>query len=115
MEFFLHFQKAIPSSIIGKHAFDALHPFCVKIMKDRNVCCCIYHVELEELRFEFNYMHEKSKLHFDFHCDYEKTYDYDDYSNDSNGCMGKHATYRGLTTLWETIVCTMEPHAKWHA
>jgi hypothetical protein len=72
-------------------------------------------VELKELRLGFNYMREKSRLHSYFHCDYEKNCDYDDYSNDNSDCMGRHATYLGLTTLWETIVCTKEPHAEWRA
>jgi hypothetical protein len=79
-------------------------------MKDWNVCYCINHVELEELRLKFKYINEKSRLPSDFHYDCEEVCDYDDYSNDSNDCMGKHATYLGFITLWETIVCIKEPH-----
>jgi hypothetical protein len=56
MDFFLHFQKAHPMLIIGKQSFDYLHPFWVKIMKEHNVCCYIYHVEMEELKMGFNFM-----------------------------------------------------------
>jgi len=71
MEFFLQFQKTHPSIVIGKQAFDGLHPFWVKKMKECNVWCCIYHVELEELWMGFNHMCQKSRLHSNFHCDRE--------------------------------------------
>jgi hypothetical protein len=54
MDFFLHFQRMHPSIVIGKKMFDSLWPYWVKKMKDRNVCCHIYHVEMEELRIGFN-------------------------------------------------------------
>ncbi len=28
--------------------------------------------------------------------------------------MGSHATYLGLTALWEAIVCPKDRHSKWH-
>jgi hypothetical protein len=49
MEFYLCFQKMHPQIKIGKRSFDVLHPFFVKQMKEWNVCCCIYHVEINEL------------------------------------------------------------------
>jgi dihydrofolate reductase len=54
MEFFLHFQRMHPLIIIGKRMFDSLRPYWVKKMKDRNVCCYIYHVEMKELKVGFN-------------------------------------------------------------
>jgi hypothetical protein len=54
MEFFLHFQRMHPSIIIGKKTFYSLQPYWVKKMKDRNLCCYIYQVEMEELKVGFN-------------------------------------------------------------
>jgi hypothetical protein len=59
MEFYLHFQQKHPKIIIGKRAFDGMHLFFVKTMKDQNVCCCIYHVELDKLQQGLNYMRTK--------------------------------------------------------
>ena len=56
MEFYLHFQAAHSEVIVGKRIFDSFQPYFVKKLKDRNVCCCIYHVEMEELRVGFNYI-----------------------------------------------------------
>jgi len=64
MDFFLHFQKAHLELIVGKRTFDSLHPFWVKSMRAHNVCYCIYHVEMEELRLGFNYMQKNSSCIF---------------------------------------------------
>ncbi len=39
---------------------------------DCDVSCCIYHVEMEELRVGFNHMSHKSGLHSKVHCECEK-------------------------------------------
>jgi hypothetical protein len=59
-------------------------------------------------------MHEKFRLHSDFHYECEEVCDYDDYSNDGSDCMEKRATYPGFIALWGAVVCTKEPHTKWH-
>jgi hypothetical protein len=69
-EFSLHFRSVHPSIIIRKQSFNSIRPFWVKKMKDRNVCCYIYHVKMEELRVGFNHMKQKCELHlvvFPFH------------------------------------------------
>jgi len=50
MEFYLHFQNKHLEIIIKKKLFDDLRPFFVKRMKEWNVCCYIYHVEIDELQ-----------------------------------------------------------------
>lgn len=91
--------------------FDSLRSFWVKKMKECNLCCCIYHVEWEELRVGFNYMHQKFELHIDFQCEAICA----SIKDSSIGCMGSHGIYLGLTTFWEVIVCPKNPHFKWHA
>jgi hypothetical protein len=39
---------------IRQQSFELLKPFFVKPMWDRNTCCCIYQVKLDELRVELN-------------------------------------------------------------
>ena len=52
----LEVQAAFPAVIVGKRSCDLLQPFWVKRMKERNVCCCIYHVEFQELLQGLNYL-----------------------------------------------------------
>jgi hypothetical protein len=100
--------------VIGKQACDALHPFWIQKMKEHNVCCCIYHVEIEELCVKFNHMWLKSRLHSYFHYDYEVVCEGVDDSN-TVGCMGSHAIYSSHIALWEAMVCPKDPHLEWRA
>jgi hypothetical protein len=69
MEFYLRFRSAYPQVIIGKRMFDSFQPYFVRRLKDRNVCCCIYDVEMEELRVGFNYMRAMSGIHSKTACE----------------------------------------------
>ena len=115
MEFFLRFQKASPQVIIGKRSFDLLLPFWVKRMKERNVCCCIYHVEFQELLQGLNNMRLRCGIHFACTC----TYDCDEVcaapTADGIGCHGKTMTYPGTTALWESVVCPKGEFDQWHS
>lgn len=56
---------------------------------------------------------QKSRLHLDFHCDCEAICEYIDGPNID--CMGFHATFLIVTTLWEAIVCPKDLHLEWHS
>ncbi len=71
-------------------------------MKDCDVCCCIYHVEMEELRVGFNHMKHKFGLHSEVHCECEKNCGPD--LDSPNSCLDSLATYPGIITLWEAFV-----------
>ncbi len=44
-------------------------PYFMKVLKDRNTCCCKYHVELDLLKVGLNYMKDGKKgLHAQFGC-----------------------------------------------
>jgi len=43
--------------------FDSFQPWFVKKLNEQNVCCCTYHVEMEELTMAFNNMKTKVGLH----------------------------------------------------
>jgi hypothetical protein len=62
MEFYLKFQRIHPEDIVGKRSFDMLRPFWMMKMKEKNVYCCIYHVEIQELLVALNNMRAKSDL-----------------------------------------------------
>lgn len=99
---------AHPSIIISKWAYDLLHFYWVKRMKNCNVYCYIYHVEMEELKMGFNHMRQKYGLHSK--C--EVVCGIINYSFTS--CVGSHANLAKIT-FWEAIVCLKDTHYKWHA
>jgi hypothetical protein len=113
MEFYLHFQNKHLEIIIKKKLFDDLHPFFVKRMKEWNVCCYIYHVEIDELQGALNNMHTKSRIHFSS-CDYfceeicQPTYE------ESSECVGALTTYPTLTSLWESVVYPRDDYLEWY-
>jgi hypothetical protein len=71
MELYLRFQAAYPLVIVGKRMFNLLQPFWINRLKERNVCCCIYHVEMQELLVGFNHIRAKSGLYCHFLCECE--------------------------------------------
>jgi len=105
MDFFLRFQKAHLEVAISKWLFDSLNPFWVKNLKEPNVCCCIYHLELEELKVGFDCMQKTFNLHAKnvFYCSCEEVCQV---INDYNqGCITSKLTFLSLTKMWECIVC----------
>jgi hypothetical protein len=44
------FLESPPKLVVSKRYFDSLHLVLVKCLKEWNICCGIYHVELEELK-----------------------------------------------------------------
>jgi hypothetical protein len=103
MEFYLRFQAAHPLVVIGKCSFDFLQPFWVKRLKERNVCCYIYHVEMQELLVAFNNMRAKLGLHSQIDCDCDCEEVCRGYQG--LGCAASLIAYAGLTTLCEAILC----------
>jgi hypothetical protein len=87
--------------IIGKRAFDSMRPFWIKKMKDRNVCYCIHHVEIEELRVDFNFMRKLSSIHASdtCNCDCEEVCG----GRDGCGCKEHFLTFPGTTSMMESI------------
>ncbi len=49
--------------------FESLKPFFVKMLKDMNTWCCIYHMELNELRLALNLMRTSNTIHGNTNCD----------------------------------------------
>jgi hypothetical protein len=52
----LKFQVAHLEEIVRQKVFESLKPFYVKALRDRNTCCFIYHIEINELRVALNQM-----------------------------------------------------------
>jgi hypothetical protein len=47
-----NFLESPPKLVVGQMYFNSLHPISIKNLKEWNVCCGIYHVELEELKVD---------------------------------------------------------------
>jgi hypothetical protein len=112
MEFYLRFQAAHPLVIVGKRMFDFFQPFWIKRLKERNVCCCIYHVEMQELLVGFNHMRAKSGLHCHSlcECDCEEVCR----SYFGSNCARSLAVFSGVTAMSETILCPKPNGERWH-
>ena len=96
MDFFLRFQKASQHVIIGKRSFDLLRPFWMKCMKERNVCCYIYHIEFQELLQGLNYMRLRSGIHFVGTCTCNCNEVFMAPSSNGIGCHGKNPVFNNL-------------------
>jgi hypothetical protein len=101
-EFFLRFQATHLDLIIGQMSFESLKSFFVKYVKDRNTCCCIYHVKFNELRLALNLMRTKNIIHdierWGCHCDHVC-------SQHGQPCQASSIVYKGIIHLWEDVVC----------
>jgi hypothetical protein len=87
--FFYLFKEANQSICIGQWVFEALKPFFVKPMQEHNTCCYIYHVKIDELWIGLNNMQKKFQV----------------WSHPLENCVAYSIFYKGITSLWETIVC----------
>lgn len=52
-------QRGHPECKIGQRTFENLKPWYVKPLRDRNVCCWIYHVEMDLMRIGLNTLQEE--------------------------------------------------------
>ena len=82
--FYLRFKAKNPHAGIGEQLFAALKPFFLKILSERNTCCCIYHVELNEVFLALNKMRAAGKV-----CTHE----------DGAACVVSSTSYKRLTEL----------------
>ena len=109
MEFYLKFQRAHLEVIVGKSSFEILQLLWAKKMKERNVCYCIYYVEIQKLLVELN-MHAKFGQHGPIVCNCNcKVCD----SNEC-GCVTELCTYSRTSALWKSILCSSEELSEWH-
>jgi len=126
MEFFMRFQEAHPTVIVGKRMFDSLKPFFIKALKERNVCCYIYYVEMDGLQIAFNFMCMKLGFYNSKICECfcedvcepegEEVCTCPEPCCDSDHMCykGRHLTYAGTTELIEAILCPRERFHEYH-
>ena len=110
---YLRFQARHPDLEIRERSFVKLRPFYVKPLKDRNVCCCRYHVELDMIREGMNFMRDARKgVHGACNCDCGLCASP---LIDGPVCCAAHeAVFKGITKLWLQVVCPKLETEVWH-
>jgi hypothetical protein len=110
---YLRFQAKHPDILIRERSFVKFLPFYVKPLKDRNVCCCRYHVELDMLREGINYMRDARKgVHATCTCRCQVCAHS---SNDEGVSCGAHeVVFKGITKLWQEVVCPKLETKEWY-
>jgi hypothetical protein len=112
--FFLCFKEENLGEKVEERAFMKLRPFFIRPLKDRNVCCCIYHVEAQMCCEALNRMRDGTyKIHSDhtefFFCDIF----HPPGSNGQHLCYTHQNMLAGLTTL-PLCVCPKGELDMWH-
>ena len=51
------FQQTHPEIRIGQRSFEACKPWFIRFMRERDTCCCRYHVEFQLLYDSFRALH----------------------------------------------------------
>ena len=82
-------------------------------MNERNLCCCIYHVEMEELLYAFTQLRIKYGIHDKVDC----TCQCEVCLTESNveHCVARVFLYHGLTTISDAVLCPKAPYSTWHS
>lgn len=114
-DFFFRYKKAHPLETVKQRAFLKLCPYFVKPMKDRALCCCIYHVETILMKEALNRMRDvKLGIHGT-----HGEYCFCDIccppgSSGRDDCRASLTHYTGTTQLWESCVCEKGALDRWH-
>jgi hypothetical protein len=90
-----------------QRAFQKLKPYHVQPLKDRNVCCCKYHVELDMLKFGLNFLKGSKKgIHakLRYKCECIICNPFVGESNDNVMCSALGKVYKGIIQLWQDCV-----------
>ena len=112
MAFYMRFREVHPDVLVGKRVFDSLQPYWVKKLDERNVCCCIYHVEMEELLFALNQLRTKFRIHSKAECTCQCEVCLSETNVDH--CVAGVFVYPGLTAILEAVLCPKPTNTTWH-
>jgi hypothetical protein len=90
-----------------------LRPYYLRPLKDRNVCCCQYYMELDMLREGINNMRDARRgVHAQCTCDCELCASH---VNDSDPHYIAHEfVFKGITKLWLQVVCPKLETKEWY-
>jgi hypothetical protein len=96
---------------IGLTSFNSLRSYFALSLKDRNLCCCRYHIELGLLKDSFNAVRKSRVMHVDASlCNCEVC------EAVKNGApySASKLTYSSMKSMWQSIVCLKEENEEWH-
>lgn len=99
---------------ISQTKFLSLKPYFVQPLRNRNVCCCLSHVDTSLLLDSLNAIRKDNRVHGQ-HCECHCVVcgDHDD-EDECTSCTARELTYSGLTVFWQSCVCPMEIGEIWH-
>ena len=108
----MNFKDQHPSINLGFRKFQGLKPFFVRKLKERNTCCCVYHIKMDMLRLGVNNMRTNSEgIHGDgcvCTCEVCRP------NGSGNRCNARNMTYGTISKLWRSCVCEKQPSSEWH-
>ena len=113
VELFHRFKEKHPDYKIGMQIFEMLKPFFCRRLKDRNTCCCKYHVQMSFLKDALNHMRSHAFGLHDKGCSCECTICATG-NGFSMGCLASQHIFKGVTQLWESVLCPKLPTAVFH-
>jgi hypothetical protein len=97
---------------VRQRAFERLKPWWVRKLKERNTCCCIYHVEMDFMKVGLSHLKDQLRgLHSRITCNCQCQV----CKGEVEGtCHAHHAIYKRITMMWESCVCPKGELDVWH-
>jgi hypothetical protein len=107
--FFLRYKQTYPLNIVHERAFLKLMAYFLKPMMERNVCCCVYHVEVMLIIVALTRMRDR-RLGIHNHDTTNAGYCFYDTccppgSYGANRCRDHLLHFIGSTDLWQSCMC----------
>lgn len=113
--FYLQFKQANPTCDVGQRAFERLKPWYIKALTDRNVCCCIYHVQMDLMRQGLNNLRDHLKgIHRIPYCACDCIVCRDEVADGDATCSAHTRVYQRVSALWTECVCPVSELEQWH-
>lgn len=111
-DFYKRFTEAHPQRQIMLRSFIKLRPFFVIKCKERNVCCCRYHIQVLFLLEAFNAFRDPNRgAHTLFHCVCQCSV----CGSTAEGiCHVGGSRFSGVTAMWTSILCDKAEDAEYH-
>ncbi|CAM6084857.1 unnamed protein product [Calypogeia fissa] len=98
---------------IGLRSFQLLKPYYIRTMKDRMVCCCKYHVEMDMLKDTLNKFRRHHHRTDNCECDYSIC-PTDTASSEVTSCAGGKSFITSVRGWMEGAVCAKPVEQEWH-
>lgn len=97
---------------IGQRSFEKLKPWFVRKLKDRNTCCCVYHIQMLFLKDAYNQLRSNATGFHGRSC--SCACDICNKGVLSGRCAASEHTLSGITKLWESCVCAKNQNSAFH-